>query len=712
MTGHRSPADLDAVDRSTLPADGGPEFNRLIFTRSPYLLQHADNPVDWYPWGEEAFARARAEDRPVFLSIGYSTCHWCHVMAGESFADRDVAALLNRDYVAVKVDREERPDIDAVYMNACQLMTGRGGWPLTILLTPDRQPFFAATYLPRTARGGLPGLIELLERVARLWQEQRSLVTESGERLSAALRSLDSRPAAVAPLDERPLRQALGRWRESFDGHHGGFGGAPKFPTPHNLSLLWRLGTRLAAPDAAQMAAATLTAIRRGGIYDQLGHGLHRYAVDAAWTVPHFEKMLYDQALFILAALDAWQAGGDDHYAEMVRATAGYLLAGLRTAGGGFCCGEDADSEGEEGTFYLWRLDEVRDALPEELFALACRGYGFSEEGNFEGQNIPVMAADADELAGAYGISAEEAAARLEEVRRLLLARREQRIRPHRDDKVLAGWNGLAAGALARAGALLDEPEWLVAAAAALSFVEEHLVDAGGRLLRSWRGGAAAIPAFAEDYAWLAWGSSELYLARHDSRDLARALHWHGEMVRLFADGEDELWECGSDAEAVLGRGRGTVDGAIPAAGSVAALNMLRLGDLTGDLSLAERGERLLRRRLGRLGGHPEAHAQLLIALDYALGPRQQVVISVPGAASAARAFLTAVHDRFRPRTVTLVHAAGDEFLPRLTSLTTGRGPRDGQAVAWLCSDASCQPPAFSPQELAGLLERSGGRPL
>ncbi len=712
MTGHRPLADLDAVDRSILPVDGGPEFNRLIFTRSPYLLQHADNPVDWYPWGEEAFARARDEEKPVFLSIGYSTCHWCHVMAGESFADREVAALLNRHYIAVKVDREERPDIDAVYMNACQLMTGRGGWPLTILLTPDRQPFFAATYLPRTARGGLPGLIELLERVARLWREQRSLVTESGERLSAALLSLDSRPAAVAPLDERPLRQALGRWRESFDGHHGGFGGAPKFPTPHTLSLLWRLGARLAAPEAAQMAAATLTAIRRGGIYDQLGHGLHRYAVDAAWTVPHFEKMLYDQALFMLAALDAWQAGGDDPYAEMVRATAGYLLAGLRSAAGGFCCGEDADSEGEEGTFYLWTLDEVRDALPAGLVEVACRGFGFSAEGNFEGKNIPVMAADAEELAGHFGISAEEAGERLEEARRLLLARREQRIRPHRDDKVLAGWNGLAAGALARAGALLDEPEWLEAAAAALSFVEAHLVDAGGRLLRSWRGGAAEIPAFAEDYTWLAWGFSELYLARHQSRDLERALHWHSELLRLFADGEEELWECGSDAEAVLGRGRGTVDGALPAAASVAALNMLRLGDLTGDLSLAERGERLLRRRLGRLGGHPEAHAQLLIALDYALGPRQQVVISVPGPAGAARAFLTAVHGRFLPRAVTLVHAPGDELLPRLSSLTAGRGPSDGQPIAWLCSDSSCQPPARSPQELAALLERNGGRAL
>lgn len=626
MSSHSSHTDiaaLDAIDRATLPADGGSDFNRLIFSTSPYLLQHAVNPVDWYPWGEEAFARARAEDRPVFLSIGYSTCHWCHVMAAESFADPTVAAVLAKDFIAVKVDREERPDIDAAYMTACQLMTGSGGWPLTVIITPDRQPFFAATYLPRESRGAHIGLIPLLERVAELWRTQRPLLLDSAARLTAAILDLKHRHGPAVPLDDRPLRKALAACRESFDGHHGGFGGAPKFPSPHTLSLLWRLGRRLAAPDAAQMAGATLHAIRRGGIYDQIGFGVHRYAVDAGWTVPHFEKMLYDQALFILAALDGYQATGDAAFATMARETADYLLRDLRLADGAFCCGEDADSEGAEGTFYLWTPEQVHAVLPAELAELACRAYGITARGNFEGKSIPTLAATPAELAAATGASEGELAPRLEQARRELLAQRAGRIRPHRDDKVLTGWNGLAAGALARAGAMLGEPSWIAAAATALAFVQSALVGPHGRLLRSWRQRAGEVPGFAEDYAWLVWGLTELHLARGQAGDLEQALHWNDEALRLFADGEGDLWECGEDAEAVLGRGRATVDGACPAAGSVQALNLLRLGEIGGEERLQAAAVRLLRGRLGQLGGHPEAHAQLLIALDYALERHQ-----------------------------------------------------------------------------------------
>ena len=701
-TTHLTIADLDAVDRSTLPPDGGTAFNRLIFERSPYLLQHATNPVDWYPWGEAAFARARAEDKPVLLSIGYSTCHWCHVMARESFADATVAAVLGREFIAVKVDREERPDVDAVFMNACQLMTGQGGWPLTILLTPERQPFFAATYLPRETRGGLPGLIALLERVAELWRSQRPLLLESGARLNTALRELERRGSGSATLDDRPLRQALAAWRASFDGRHAGFGGAPKFPTPHTLSLLWRLGQRLAAPEAGQMAGATLTAIRRGGIYDQIGFGLHRYAVDAAWTVPHFEKMLYDQALFILAALDGYQATGEPAFAAIVRATVTYLLRDLRTAEGAFCCGEDADSDGAEGTFYLWTPSEIHAALPAELADLACRAYGISAAGNFAGKSIPTLAATPDELAAAWGVAETELSRQLETARQSLLAHRSARLRPHRDDKVLAGWNGLAAGAVARAGALLGEPEWLTAAAAAMAFVQTALVDRHGRLRRSWRREAATVPGFAEDYAWLSWGLVELYQARHQAGDLEQALRWSEETQRLFADGEGDLWECGADTETVLGRGRLTVDGAMPAAGSIVALNLLRLADLTGSSQLQMAGERLLRTRLG---GQPAGHAQLLIALDYALGPRQQLVVSVPAAPVQAEPFLAIVRGRFLPRTVTLVLAEGDDTLARLSTLTASRLPRDGQPVAYLCSGQSCRMPARSPGDLARQLD-------
>lgn len=708
---HFDIAAFDTIDRSLLPEDGGSGFNRLIFERSPYLLQHATNPVDWYPWGEAALNRARQEEKPIFLSIGYSTCHWCHVMAHESFADPAVAAVLAKHFIAVKVDREERPDIDAVYMTACQMMTGSGGWPLTVLLTPERRPFFAATYLPRESRGGLPGLIDLLEQVATMWQRQRPLLLDAGERTSAAILDLESHRAASAPLDDRSLRQALALWRNSFDTRHAGFGGAPKFPTPHALSLLWRLAGRLQAPDAAQMAGATLSAIRHGGIYDQIGFGLHRYAVDAAWTIPHFEKMLYDQALFILAALDGFQATGDPAFAAMARDTVDYLLRDLRTAEGAFCCGEDADSEGREGTFYLWTPEQMRAALPPEFADLALRAYGISAAGNFEGKNIPTLAATAADLAATQGTTGEQVARQLEQLRQALLAHRSGRIRPHRDDKVLAGWNGLAAGALARAGALLNEDEWIAAAAAACDFLQSALVDRHGRLQRCWRRGVAAVPGFAEDYAWLAWGLTELHQARHVTRDLEQALHWNEETLRLFADGEGDLWECGADAEVVLGRGRATVDGAMPAAGSVVALNLLRLGDLSGEERLLAVGERLLRGRLSRLGGHPEAHAQLLIALDYALGPRQQIVVSCAPGQRQADGFLAEIRKRFLPRAVTLVQEGDDEALARLSTLTAGRSRgHDGNAVAWLCSGQSCRLPVASAGELGRQLDTIGGR--
>jgi len=697
---------LDAVDRNSLPADGGPSYNRLIFETSPYLLQHATNPVDWYPWGEAAFLRARAAGKPIFLSIGYSTCHWCHVMAEESFADPQVAAVLAEDFVAVKVDREERPDIDAVYMSACQLMTGRGGWPLTVLLTPERQPFFAATYLPRTARGGLPGLLELLARVAELWHSQPALLQDTGTRLNAAILALEQRDRSNgAELDERPLRQALTSWRAGFDRHHAGFGGAPKFPTPHVLSLLWRLGRRLAAPEAAQMAGATLRALRSGGIYDQIGFGLHRYAVDAAWSVPHFEKMLYDQSLFILAALDGFQASGDPVYAAMARDTVSYVLRDLRTAPGAFCCGEDADSEGQEGVSYLWTPEQARLALPPDLAELACRAYGISAEGNFAGQSIPTQASPPAELAAELGMRETELHRQLETARQMLLSQREDRPRPHRDDKVLSGWNGLAAGAIARAGALFGEATWVDAAATALDFVQTELVDRHGRLRRSWRHKAAPVAGFAEDYAWLTWGLLELYQARHAVGDLQQALRWNEETLRLFADGDDDLWDCGADAEMVLGRGKTNVDGAMPAAGSVVALNLLRLADLTGTVALQDAGARLLRRRLSQMGGHAEAHAQLLIALDFALGPRQQVVVSVPSALAEADPFLQRVREQFLPGTVTLVLAAGDLILPQLSSLTTGRAPRHPHPVAYLCSGHDCRLPAATPRELSWQLD-------
>jgi len=699
---------LDAVDLASLPADGGPDFNRLIFTRSPYLLQHAANPVDWYPWGDEAFTRAAAEDKPVFLSIGYSTCHWCHVMAHESFENTEVAAVLARSFIAVKVDREERPDVDAVYMNACQLMTGSGGWPLTIIMTPERRVFYAATYLPRDSRAGLPGIIYLLERIAELWQGQRQLLLDSGERLQAALLTIDQNVSPAVALTDRPLRQALSRWEQSFDSHHAGFGGAPKFPTPHVLSLLWRLSGRLQHPGAAQMAGTTLQAIRRGGIYDQIGFGLHRYAVDASWTVPHFEKMLYDQALFILASLDGYQASGNPVFADMAHSTVDYLLRDLRIGAGGFCCGEDADSEGEEGTFYLWTPAQFRQVLPADLAGPAIRVYGITVTGNFEGRNIPTLAVLPAKLATG-GQSEAEAADEFEQARLSLLAARSRRIRPHRDDKVLAGWNGLAIGAVARAGAVLGEVAWIDAATAAGDFLQTHLVDGAGRLRRSWRRGLAEVHGFAEDYTFISWGLLELYQATWQPRHLEAALHWAGELLRLFGDDAGDLWECAADAEQVLGRGRNTIDGAVPAAGSLAALTLLRLGDLTGEERWRAAGETLLSRRLGRVGAHPEAHAQLLQALDYALGPTWQLVIVAPGAVTATKPFLDEVFRRFQPRTTVICVGTDTSGIDRLSRLVEGKGTVDGKVTAWLCGERGCQLPVTSAHELGRLLDGVAG---
>lgn len=707
MTSHSAHPDLnalDAIDRATLPADGGTGYNRLIFEQSPYLLQHAANPVDWYPWGEAAFARARAEDKPVFLSIGYATCHWCHVMAAESFAAADVAAVLARHFIAIKVDREERPDIDQQYMTACQLMTGSGGWPLTLLLDPERRPFFAATYLPRTARGGMPGLLELLERVATVWQEQRELVLASGARVSAALTSLEQREPAAGQLEERPLLQALTAWRSSYDRRHAGFGGAPKFPTPHTLSLLWRIADRLQSAEAAGMAGATLTAIRHGGIYDQIGFGLHRYAVDAAWAVPHFEKMLYDQALYIHAALDGYQATGDPAFAAQARDTITYLLRDLRTADGAFCCGEDADSEGDEGTFYLWTPAQVHGVLPAELAELACQAYGITAAGNFEGRSIPWRAQPLDRLAERFAMSTTAAGAALEQARQGLFAARTARPRPLRDDKLLAGWNALAAGALARAGAVLDEPVWVSAAGTAIDFVLTAMVDARGRLRRSWRRQLSVIPAFAEDYALLGWGLTELFLASQDGGRLEQALRWSEAALQLFGDGNGDLWESGADAEAVLGRGRNTVDGAMPAAGSVLALTLLRLADLTGTSSWRAAGEQLLSRRLGRSARQPEAHAQLLIALDYALGPTQQVVIAQDGSGSA-HGFLAEVRQRFLPRAVYLLAGHGRDQVAGLSQLAALHTSPAAATAAWLCTARACQPAAVTPRDLGRQLD-------
>ncbi|HEY7745273.1 MAG TPA: thioredoxin domain-containing protein, partial [Desulfuromonadales bacterium] len=650
---------------------------------------------------------ARDEGKPVFISIGYSTCHWCHVMAHESFEDEEVARVINRHFIAIKIDREERPDLDNTYMAVCQMMTGSGGWPLNLALTPEKKPFFAATYIPRTPRMGMAGLITLLEKIAELWLTDRARLLQTGEEVQQALLRLDQGGTTRRPLSDTPLQNAFEQYVQTFDRDDAGFGNAPKFPAPHNLSLLLRIWQRLDEEKARTMALQTLQHLRLGGIFDQIGFGLHRYSVDARWLVPHFEKMLYDQALAASAYIDAWLVTQDSFYAQAAREILAYVLRDLGHPEGGFYCGEDADSEGAEGTFYLWSQAQVMEILGKELGTVFCRSYDISEGGNFEGKSIPHLEEDIATLAKRVGVDPGHLADLLAEGRRQLFAARQKRERPHRDDKIIAGWNGLAIAALARTGTALNEGELIEAASRAADFVLANLRRTDGRLLRRWRLGEAAIPAFLEDYAFLGWGLTELFLAGFESHYLESARGLTESMLELFDDGQGGLFDTGADAETVLIRGRSLQDGAIPSGTSVAALNLLRLGRLTGNTVMEARGEEMLAASLDQVNRYPAAYAQLLVALDYALGPKTEVIL-VPGAdGNPPQKFLAELRRHFLPRTQAIVYGAGDTQLEHLAPIVQGKGPVEGQATAWVCRDQTCLPPVTTPEGLSTLLAKT-----
>ncbi|MBN1141320.1 MAG: thioredoxin domain-containing protein [Deltaproteobacteria bacterium] len=662
--------------------------NRLGSEKSPYLLQHADNPVHWWPWCQEAFDLAEREGRPVFLSIGYATCHWCHVMEHESFEDGEVAAFLNAHFVAVKVDREERPDIDALYMNACQLMTGGGGWPLNVFLTPEKKPFYAATYIPRQALRGHPGIIPLLAKMLALWKEDRSKIEESANLVGRYLRQAKPEPGHSSPISDEPLRLALQAYIGDFNHRSGGFGGGPKFPMPHNLMLLLRLHERYGDGKALGMVTETLQKIRAGGICDQLGFGIHRYAVDEAWRVPHFEKMLYDQALFAMAALEAHQATGDNAFAGMAAETLGYVLDSLRHPEGGFFCGEDADSEGGEGIFYLWDKKEILDLLGMADGERFCRWMGVTERGNFEGRNILFRAVP-------EVLQPEGERDFLGRCRKTLLEARSLRIRPFLDDKILTGWNGLTIAALARAGAVLDQPVFIDAARRAASFILDRLRHPGSpRLQRRWREGEAGIPGFLEDYGFFCWGLLELYMACFDACYLEQARDLATGVLALFGDGKGGFFDGASDAETILFRSRNLQDGALPSGTAVAIYNLLRLGELTGDSEMAANGMESLARLFPEMAHAPLAHPFLLLALDWGLGPASRVTLAVESDLARAVGLIRSFHGAFLPRSVIALGSAG-----------SGRT----EAAALVCREGTCYPATTDPTKMLSLLR--GERP-
>jgi uncharacterized protein YyaL (SSP411 family) len=650
-------------------------MNRLAHETSPYLLQHKDNPVDWYPWGEEALARAKLQDKPLLVSIGYSACHWCHVMERESFEDAQTAAVMNDLFVNVKVDREERPDVDAIYMDALQAMTGRGGWPLNAFLTPDGVPFYAGTYYPPEPRHGLPSWRNVLEGIAHAWNEQRDDIIDGAERIVGRLQASAAIEAPDAELDAGSLDDAVARLRTAYDAEHGGWGGAPKFPAASTLDFLLRRGER-------QMALHTLRRMASGGMYDQIGGGFSRYSVDARWIVPHFEKMLYDNALLARTYLHAFQVSGEPFFERITRETLDWALRELRQPEGGFASALDADSEGVEGKFYVWRLDEVRAALDGDLADAAIEHFGMTEAGNFEGANIPVRATSDPE--------------RLDEIKAALLAAREQRVRPGLDDKRLTAWNALMISALADAGAVLDEPRYRDAAVAAADFVLGELRDADGRLLRTYNQGRAHLNAYLEDHAFLLEALLTLYEATFDPRWFAEARALADTLLDRFADPEHGgFFSTAADHEPLIARRKELEDNPIPAGGSAAAFGLLRLARLTGEARYEDAAVGLIRLLHTLVAQHPHAFGHLLQAIDFLHADVREVALVGEDRAALERV----VRETFRPH---MVLAGG---VPDGVPLLAGREPVDGRAAAYVCEHFTCRRPVTEPDELRALLD-------
>ncbi|RMF83806.1 MAG: thioredoxin domain-containing protein, partial [Nitrospirae bacterium] len=650
--------------------------NHLAGERSPYLQMHAHNPVDWYPWGEAALARARREDKPIFLSIGYATCHWCHVMERESFEDPEIARLLNRYFVCIKVDREERPDLDAIYMAAVQAMTGNGGWPLTVFLTPDLKPIFGGTYFPPHDRAGQIGLAELAEQIHRLWVEERKQVEERGARLAKRLAA----QARLEPGDGVPGAAAfdtyLARIAQDFDPVYGGFGQGTKFPGADDLDLLLWLHARSRKPDLMPQVARTLDAMLAGGLYDHLGGGFHRYCVDRAWRVPHFEKMLYTNALLVRLYLDAYRVTGRDAYARVARESCDYLLRDLRLPGGAFAGAEDADSEGEEGRFYVWRLAEVRRLLGREEAALFAAAYDLTEAGNWhDGLNILHRVANDAALAKRFHLEPAAVAKRLAVDRARLRAARSKRVRPLRDDKVLAAWNGLAITALARASEVLGEPRYAEAAAGAARFCLEKLWRKG-RLLRRWRDGEAKVAGQLDDHAFLAAGLLDLYEATLERRWLRRAQELVDAMVARFADPAGGFFDTDGSDPTLLYRPKELFEGAIPTGNAVAVMDLLRLAGYTGEQAYEARARKALAAFGRPLSQAPRAVPRLLQALDVALNGPVEVVVAGPPEQAASLRLWSVVRRTLIPGR--LVGRAGDPGSAK-SPWAAGRTPLGGR---------------------------------
>jgi uncharacterized protein YyaL (SSP411 family) len=687
--------------------------NKLILEKSPYLLQHAFNPVNWYPWGDEAFEKAKSEDKPIFLSIGYSTCHWCHVMEKESFEDPQVAKLLNDYFVSIKVDREERPDIDNVYMTVCQMITGSGGWPLTIIMTPDKKPFFAGTYIPKASRFQMLGMMDLIPKIGNLWKIQRNEILSSSESITNSLKRSNDDDLKQKEFDNSIFEYASGEFLSTFDENYGGFGRHPKFPSPHNLIFLIRYWGRTSSKKSLEMAEKTLNAMMLGGIWDHIGFGFHRYSTDRFWLVPHFEKMLYDQALLSMAYSEAYQATKNPKYKEFVDGILKYVLRDMTSSSGAFFSAEDADSEGEEGKFYLWEEKEIRKVLGDEA-DLIIKLYDISSEGNYYDEvsgkkthkNIPHLKKNLNQWSKELKIPKKELEDMIDSARKKLFLTREKRTRPQKDDKILADWNGLMIAALCKAYGISGNEHYLDSAEHATEFILNNMIDRKGGLLHTFRDSEAKIPGFISDYAFFVWGLLELYESTFKLKYLRSAIDFTKYTNQHFWDDQNFGYFLTSDeAEKLLSRQKVGYDGAIPSGNSVALMNLLKLAKITGDIEFEERGKNLLLAFSKKIDLQPSSYTMFLVALDFAMGPSYEVVVVGSLESEDTKRILEAINNTYLPNKV-VVHKddKNDEIVsivPYSTEMTT----IDGKTTVYVCKNFSCELPVTDLDDVLKLLD-------
>ncbi|NVM01792.1 MAG: thioredoxin domain-containing protein [Candidatus Helarchaeota archaeon] len=694
--------------------------NKLISEKSPYLLQHAYNPVQWYPWGDEAFEKARKENKPIFLSIGYSTCHWCHVMEKESFEDQDVAKLMNEVFVSIKVDREERPDIDKVYMTICQAITGSGGWPLTIIMTPDKKPFFAGTYIPKRGRFGRIGMLELIPRIENFWINKREELKKSADKISVAVQDVSNKMKGEK-LGKNTLNIAYKELESRFDEKEGGFSGAPKFPTPHNILFLLRYWKRSSNKKALWMVEKTLQSMRLGGIFDHIGFGFHRYSTDFFWLVPHFEKMLYDQALLLMAYTEAFQVTKKKEYEKTAREILTYVLRDMTSPEGGFYSAEDADSKDEEGNmvegkYYLWRMKEIEKKLESVEKDMIINIFNIKKGGNFleqatgekTGENILHLKKSISDLATDLNISKDELEMCLEKIRLKLFNIRENRSHPHKDDKILTDWNGLMIAALAKAARILDEPEYVKKAEKAIKFIENKMIRSDGRLLHRYRDGQTAILANLDDYAYLIWGCLELYETTFNLKYIKLALDFNKDLLEHFLDSVGGgFYFTPDDGEELLLRQKEIYDGALPSGNSVAMLNLLRLGRITGNSDYEDKAAKIGIAFSRKIMEMPSAYTQLMVALDFAIGPSYEVVIAGNSKGDDTEAMIKAIRNHFIPNKVIILNPT-EQKTPEIfqfVEFIKSQSSIEGKATAYVCSNYLCKTPTIKIDKMLELLE-------